>query len=889
MAQMGQLPTGTLTFLFSDIEGSTRLLTELGGGDYQALLERHRDIVREAIAVHGGTELATEGDGFFVVFASAATGVRMAVDTQRALCAETWPHRAAVRVRMGLLAGEAVPSGNGYVGLDVHRAARIAAAGHGGQVLISGSLQQLVDHVLPAGVALRDLGDHRLKDLPGPEHVYQLVIDGLPSDFPPLRSLDARPNNLPAWISSFVGRQRETAQISERIGSVRLLTLTGPGGTGKTRLAVRVAAELLERFGDGCWYVPLETVTQADLVAPAIADAVGIRIPGGQAPLEVLRASLAPRELLLVLDSCEQVAAAGPITADLLRAAPNLRVLATSRVPLHVNGESEYPVPPLTVAADLAAASGSAETLSRYEAVQLFAERAVAVKPSFGVNDSNAPAVAGICARLDGLPLAIELAAARVKLLSPEQISARLEQSLSLLASASTDLPERQRTLNGAIDWSYRLLTPDEQLLFKRLSVFSGGIDLAAATEICAPDLGVDVFDGLASLVDKSLLRSLETTLETRFTMLETIRQYAADLLAADRDEHRAAVSRHALHFLAVARSAAGELTGPSQTEWLDRLEREDGNLRAALGAAVSVGLLDEALMAAGAIWRFWQQRGRFAEARSIFDRLLAADGYGPAARARALIGAGGIAYWQGDFEAMAACYGEARVLFESIGDRHGVAEALFNEAYAPLVRNDFEAARAVGTRARDLFAELGDEVNVARTEIMLAMCGYYQGDLRTAVPHIERAAAIFRREQEQFGLAQALDNMVLIEATDGRWTAAFAHIHEAIEILREAGNELGVATLISFCAGMIAWLGQPERAALLFGFGDAAHQRLGAGVPATLNRAARYRAIAVAALGEDRFAELAAQGAALAQSEAISMASIELPPDAPPLPGLTR
>ena len=888
MAPMPQLPTGTLTFLFSDIEGSTRLLTELGG-EYRALLERHREIVREGIAGSGGTELATEGDGFFVVFPSAAAGLRMAVDTQRALHAEKWAAESAVRTRIGLLAGEAVPSGDGYVGLDVHRAARIAAAGHGGQVLLSGSMQQLVEHVLPAGVSLRDLGTHRLKDLPGAEHIYQLVIDGLPADFPPLRSLDARPNNLPAWISSFVGREAQMAQVVARLGSVRLLTLTGPGGTGKTRLAIRVAAELLEQFRDGCWYVPLETVTDSDLVAPTIAEALGVRLPGGQEPVDVLRAWLTERELLLVLDSCEQVSAAGTIAVDLVSAASNLRVLATSRMPLHVHDESEYPVPPLTIAAQLHSASRSAEALSKYEAVQLFAERAMAVKPSFSVTDENAPAVAEICAHLDGLPLAIELAAARIKVLSPEQISARLEQSLSLLASGSTDLPERQRTLDGAIGWSYRLLTNDEQRLLRSLAVFSGGIDLDAAQKVCSTGLPLDIFDGLASLVDKSLLRSVELQSETRFAMLETIRQYAAGVLAADDDENGAAVRRHALHFLALARDAAKELTGASQAEWLDRLEREDGNLRAAFGAAASAGLLDEALTAAGEIWRFWQQRGRFAEAHSIFEQLLANDGYGPAARARALIGAGGIAYWQGDFGTMAARYAEARALFEAVGDRHGVAEALFNEAYEPLVHNDYEGARVLATQARNLFAELGDDVNLARTEIVIGMCSYYQGDFQAAVPHIHTAAAIFSREHEQFELAQALDNMVLIEAAAGRWTEAFAHMHQSIEILREAGNELGVATLIGFSAAMIAWLGQTERAARLFGFSSAARDRLGAGAPPTLERSARYRAAAAVALGEQRFAELHAEGARLTQAEAISLINIEIPSDAPPLPGLAR
>jgi predicted ATPase/class 3 adenylate cyclase len=881
---MTDLPTGTVTFLFTDIEGSTRHLTELGG-DFGRVVDRHHDILRRCITGHDGIVVGTEGDAFFAVFTSPASAVQAAVAAQRGLFAEPWPDGHDIRVRMALLTGDGVRGGDNYVGLDVHRAARIAAASHGGQVVIADATRGLVARQLTDGVTLRDLGSHRLRDLPAPEHVFQLVIDGLPADFPPLRSLDARPNNLPAHISSFVGRGRETGEITGLLGSARLLTLTGPGGTGKTRLALNVAAELLDEYEHGCWFVPLEVYTDPELVPPAIAKELGVALPGDRPAVEVLGSWLAGRELLLILDNFEQVTGAAPLVAHLLEAAPRLRVLATSRTPLHIYGEREYPVPPLAVIAELRAASVSADALSQYEAVQLFIERAVAAKPAFAVTNANAPAVAEICVRLDGLPLAIELAAARVKLLSPEQILGRLEQSLSLLASTASNLPARQRTLNGAIDWSYRLLTGDEQQLLARLSVFSGGIAFEAAEAVAAPGLEVDVFDGLASLVDKSLLRSLELATETRFTMLETIRQYAAELLAADAAEHDAASRRHATHFFELAASSEQHLTGPEQAGWLDRLEREDDNLRAALGAAEGIGMLDEALVAAGSIWRFWQQRGRFAEARSIFDRLLAARGAAPTARAKALSGAGGIAYWQADYEPMAHWYTEARELYESAGDKAGLAGALFNEAFVPFMSGDHSAAAELAERARDTYEELGDDLGVARAEGVLSMARYWRSDYSQAIPHLDRAIAIFRAHSEKLELADVLTNLSFARAMAGQWPGSVAALRESAAIFAEAGNDLGVAMACEGLAALSAWAGEPDRAARLFGYADATKERVGGTPPPALFLTAPFRDRALAALGREQYDRLLAEGSHLTPAQAVALGDFEPAGEIPRLP----
>ncbi|MGZ8563460.1 MAG: ATP-binding protein, partial [Candidatus Limnocylindria bacterium] len=430
---MTELPTGTVTFLFTDIEGSTRLTQELGEA-WPPLLERHRQIARAAWSEQKGVEVGTEGDSFFVVFASAPQAVAAAVAVQRGLAAEPWPAEARIRVRMGMHTGEGMLSGGSYVGLDVHRAARIASAGSGGQVLLSASTRALVEGSLPEGVSLREMGEHRLKDLSRPERIWDVAIAGVPGDFAPLRTLNAVPNNLPTQLTSFLGRQREIAEAGQLLFDGRLLTLTGPGGTGKTRLSLQIAADASDRYPDGIYFVPLGTISDADLVLPTIAQALGIVDPGMHA-LDRLAEQVGSRCILLVLDNFEQVNDAAPQVAELLVRAPRISVLVTSRSPLRVSGEREYPVPPLAVPdpkhlPDL-------EKLSTYESVALFVERAMAVRPDFAMTSANAPAVAEICVRLDGLPLAIELAAARVRVLSPQAIMDRLGDRLRLLSGGS--------------------------------------------------------------------------------------------------------------------------------------------------------------------------------------------------------------------------------------------------------------------------------------------------------------------------------------------------------------------------------------------------------------------------------------------------------------------
>jgi predicted ATPase len=517
--------------------------------------------------------------------------VAAAVAAQRAFASHPWPEGARVRVRIGLHTGEPTLATSGYVGLDVHRAARICAAGHGGQTLLSQTTYTLVEYELPAGVRLQPLGAHRLKDLQRPEGLYQLVIPNLLVDFPPLQSLGRRAHNLPVQPTPLIGREQVGTAVCEllRRTEVRLLTLTGPGGTAKTRLGLQVAADLLEDFDSGVFFIPLAAIRDPTLVASSITRTLGLLEKAGQSLLDSLQESLQDKQMLLLLDNFEQVVAAAPLVAELLAACPRLKCLVTSRVVLHLSGEHAFPVPPLELPDPRHLPA--VDALSQYAAVALFVQRALAVKPDFRVDNANAPAVAEICVRLDGLPLAIELAAARLKLLPPQAMLARLGRRLELLRGGPRDMPDRHQTLRQVIAWSYDLLEADEQALFRRLAVFARGCTLEAAETVCQPghdpmtDPGptLEVLDGVASLLDKSLLRQAEQASgEPRFRMLETIREYGLECLTASGEEP--AVRRaHADYYLALAEAAEPALTGPDQATWLERLEAEHDNLRAAL------------------------------------------------------------------------------------------------------------------------------------------------------------------------------------------------------------------------------------------------------------------------------------------------------------------
>jgi predicted ATPase len=620
----------------------------------QSALARHDGILRGATEQHGGYVFKTVGDAFCCAFPTAPDALEAALDAQRLLLKGRWAESDPLRVRMALHMGAAEERDGDYFGPPLNRVARLLSAAHGGQVLLSLPTHEMVRDQLPAGTNLAELGEHRLKDLFRPERVFQLVAPDLPSEFPPLSTLDAYRNNLPLQPTLLVGREKEVADLCDLLLSdeTSLLTLTGPGGIGKTRLALQAAADLLDDFPDGTFFVALASLTEAERFFSAVAVTLGVKETGERPLVETLKDYLGERHLLLLLDNFEQVLGAAPAVTELLGAAPGLKVLVTSRAPLGLYGEHEYAVPPLSVPdvkhlPDL-------KTLSQYEAVRLFIERAKSAKADFEVTDESAPAVAEICVRLDGLPLAIELAAARIKMLPPNELLHRLTSRLKLLTGGARDLPERQRTLRATIEWSFALLEEGEQLLFARLAVFSGGRTLEAIEAICDAegDLPMGAFDGVSSLLDKSLLRQEEGPGgEPRFVMLETIHEFAREKLgeSAEAEEIK---RTHAQYFLTLAEEADPELKGPDQLEWLERLEAEHDNVRAALSWASERKDVEVALRLGGALWWFWLVRGYHSEGRGWLEEALAMEGRGsPEVRAMALVGVGALALDQGDLD----------------------------------------------------------------------------------------------------------------------------------------------------------------------------------------------------------------------------------------------
>jgi predicted ATPase/class 3 adenylate cyclase len=865
-----ELPTGTVTFLFTDVEGSTRLAQDLGSG-WPPLLERHREIARAAWAAHDGTEIGTEGDSFFVVFERAAQAVAAAVAAQRGLAVEPWPDGTALRVRMGLHSGEGLISGGGYVGLDVHRAARIASAGHGGQVLLSAAASALVEGALPEGVALREVGEHRLKDLSRPERLSVLVIEGLPADFPPLATLNAVPNNLPTQLTSFLGRAREIADARQLLLDGRLLTLTGPGGTGKTRLALQIAADAIDRFPDGIYFVPLGTIGQPDLVLPTIGQVMGLIDPGVQ-PLDRLVEHIGERCFLLVLDNFEQVSEAAPQIAELLLRAPRFSALVTSRSPLRVSGEREYPVPPLDLPdpgqlPDL-------ERFAAFESVALFVERAMAVRPDFAVTDANAQAVAEICVRLDGLPLAIELAAARVRVLSPQAIQERLGDRLGLLSGGARDLPERQQTLRGAIAWSHDLLDEPDRRVFARFSAFVGGATLRAIEEVVFdPGERTDALDAIASLVDKSLVRQEEQPDgEPRFRMLGTIREFALERLA-ERGEGEELLERHATWVLALVEGDAGAVFGPEQRTVLDRYEREHDNIRAALAWSMAAGRNEMAMRLLASTWRFWQMRGYLAEGREQAERALALPpgSVDPDVRGAALEAGGGLAYWQGNMTASRAWYAEALELARASGDDARIANALYNLSFTfTLISEDQEQARANASEAVEIYRRIGDEAGIGRSLWGLANSYYFFGDIAPGIPIAEEAIEIFRRLGDRFMTAWGLYNLALFELQSDR-AAMRRHLEEALPLFTETEDKSSYGLLFDGFATLEWAEGDVAMAMRLAGYAAATERSAGTGLAKLSREVAGFFPETLA--GDPELAAAYAEGQRLSLEQATDLA----------------
>jgi predicted ATPase/class 3 adenylate cyclase len=908
---------GVFAFLFTDIEGSTALLQRVGGDVYARVLADHHGLIRSGLAAHGGSELNTAGDGFFAGFSSPRACVAAALDMQQALGSQAWPGGEQVRVRMGVHAGEAQQTAAGLVGLDVHRAARIAAVAHGGQVLVSQAAAALAGGFLPPGAGLRDLGWHRLKDLGRPEQIFQLCAAGLQAQFPPLRSLGnpALPNNLPAQLAAFIGRDREIGEVRALVESARLVTLTGAGGAGKTRLGLQVAAELLDGSGDGVWLAELATVTDQDAVTTAIAGALRIPPQPGRDVLDVLADALGPQDMLIVLDNCEHLIGACATTAEaILQWCPKVHLIATTREPLGIGGETIYRVPSLS----LPTAESDPAAAAACDAVALFAARAREQGAGLALDADSVPLVVSVCRRLDAMPLAIELAAARLRSMSLPDLHGRLDQRFRLLTGGSRTALERQQTLRATVDWSYSLLNSAEQVLLARLSVFAGGFDLAAAEAVdgSGGDDVLEVAGLLGSLVDKSLVVAEPAGTGLRYRLLETIRLFAAERLAEAREEAAAARAAHCAHYLAVAEAAAPHLLGRQQGSWLDRLDADQANLRrAAEHAAGEPDGTADVLRFGVALSRYWLARSRDEEAAGLLVPVLsrpeaAAD---PALFAEALVAAA-IHTMFTDLPTSLQLAEKADQVADGLGDERLLILSRARLCLAYLFAGQPERARPLGAEAVQRARQLGDDVLLGMSLGMYAeavsaaasgplyaeafactersgdlfaeqflhlnagWAALEMGDIPSARAHTEAAI----RAAEALGTPHPTQsvNLGIILRAEHDLDGARSTFQEALRTGRRIGAKRNMADAILGLACLAGDLGDWQRAAALHGAARALLDQTGVRWDAfTVEIRQESLDQAGAALGDEQFQRAYARGMALSFDQALNLALDGIPP----------
>ena len=839
---MQHAPAGAVTFLFTDLEGSTSLLQQVGEEHYPQVLADYRHLLRTACTSRYDEEVDTQGEAFFMMFARATDAVAAASAIQQALANHPWPEGVTIRARIGLHTGEPHRARDGFLGVDVHQAARIMSAAHGGQVLLSQATAALVEAYLPEQVHLRDLGFHRLRDLHWHTHLFQLIIDELPAEFPALKTLESYPNNLPSQPTAFLGREHDFTRLRTLFlrEEVRLLTLTGPAGVGKTRLALQFAAELIERFSDGVFFVPLAAVTAPDQVVPAILQALALREQGTSSPLDRLAAALMDKQVLLLLDNFEQVAQAALQVATLLSTCPRLKVLVTSRERLHLQAEHEYIVPPLATSSSTSFPDAS--SLAQYEAAALFVTRAQAVRPDFQLTDGNAGAVAAICLRLDGLPLAIELAAARLRYFSPSQVLAQLDHALSVLSAGARDLPARQQTLRGAIAWSYLLLPGQEQQLFRRLAVFVGSCDVQAATVICtaASPFEGEILEGLLSLVDKSLLRPREDDGgPPRFGMLQLLREFGLEQLERA-GETEATREAHAAYYLQLAeQSLSTGNTARQQKQWHERLGQEHDNLHAALSFLLERAQGEQearrqsaalrALRLCLALSEYWRLRGTVREAVTFFERSLQnRAGIEEALLAEALYRLGRLLMTLDAYEQVEAYLLESLALFQSLGDKRGSAAALVALAEVEGSKGASDRAWTHLREADALCQETGESVQRARCLASLAGMCMAQGDYRQAQTLLEESVRLTQAAEDISapGPLSALALLLFVSNQDLERAAALAET--CLIAWRELGEQQESAGTLNLLGDIRLAQGAVDEAQRLLEQSLALFQRVG-------------------------------------------------------------
>jgi predicted ATPase/class 3 adenylate cyclase len=816
---MSNRPSGTVTFLFTDIEGSTQLWEH-----HRDWMERahkgHEQIIRDAVARHNGYAYKMIGDAFQIAFATAPDALSAAIEAQRALLElgnyepETGmvsagpqsPTSTQLRVRMALHTGVTDERGDDYVGPALNRVARVLSAGHGGQILLSQTTYDLVSDQLPPNVSVRDLGEHLLRDLVRREHIFQIVAAELPSQFSALRTLSTTPNNLPIQLTSFIGRAHEMAEVKRLLDTTRLLTLIGSGGAGKTRLSLQVAADLLgaQRFSDGAWLIELAPITDAALVPQAIASALDLAEEQNRPLMQTLTNFLRNKNVLFVLDNCEHLIDACARVADaLLHACPGVKFLASSREALGIAGEKTFRVPSLSLP-DVGSLP-SPETMTQYEAIHLFMDRAAAVQSTFRLTPANASAIAQICYRLDGIPLAIELAAARVKALKVEELSARLDDRFRLLTGGSRTAMPRHQTLRAMMDWSYDLLSENERVLLRRLSVFVGGWSLESAEAVVGHDaiLSDLVLDLLTSLVDKSLVNVDEQGEQTRYSMLETVRQYALNKLI-ESGEAENIRGKHLRYFTRFAEEAEPQFDGTEQARSLNRVETDHDNLRAALdwshqtdeGAELGQRI-------ACALAEFWVTRGYMTEGRSRISLALESAPERTTRRANLLSHAANLAYRQSDYPATRAYAEQALAIFRELNDKRGISEALFRLGNTATEEGDYETAPRLFEQALSLKRELKDTKGTARALLNLGWAALRPGNYALATVRLEEALALHRSNDDKSGTAFALSGLAEVAVREQNLEQASRLIEQSLAIRKEIGYKWGIGVSL----GTWAWI----------------------------------------------------------------------------------
>jgi predicted ATPase/class 3 adenylate cyclase len=841
MAALRDLPIGTVTLLFTDVEGSTSLLHALGDR-YADVLEAHRRLLREAFGAQAGVEVDTQGDAFFYAFPEASGGLLGAAAAQRALAGHAWPEGHALRVRVGVHTGEPLRTEEGYVGVDLHQGARLMAAAAGGQVVVSEATAALLADAVPDDLWLTDLGEHVLKDFGLPQRIYQLAGAGLEADFPPLRTLSARFVNIPSLGGPLVAREEEVAAIVGLFAeeAERLVTLTGPGGTGKTSLALRAGAELLERMQDGVVFCDLAPVTDAGLLASAIAGALGLREMASVPTFDVIGAFIGQKQLLLILDNLEQLLDGVAVISQLLAVCPQLAVLATSRAPLRLAREREQPIDPL----------------SQADALEVLAVRARRADPRFSLDGELREQAIALCERLDNLPLAIELAAARLRLFELPELLARLDTRLSLLTGGRRDAPARQQTLRAALDWSYELLAPAEQQALARVAVFAGGFSAEAAEVVCEATV-----DEIGVLVEHSLIRRQDG----RLHLLETIREYGVERLA-ERGEESDLRRRHADWFVGLAERSFGELYGANHVAWLDRLEPELDNLRAALAFLLDAGDVDNAFRLTSSLWIFWEARHAAEGRRAIEASLAQRAGADPHLLGRALLVAGHLVFFEGDLRRARLYLEEAVELFRETGDDARLAVALSQLSWVAMetdqpdeqsllatealvvlervsepwargeVLNFAGTALANGQRQRSLGCDLlersratylamGNTQRAADPLNNLGWVAMLEGDFDAAREYHGINIADARRARDSFRLSISLGNLAVIEALTGDFEAARLIVCENLAVLRERGERRSIAEALVVSAPCAAGRANLAAAGALVGAAEAMYR----------------------------------------------------------------